>query len=58
MQVLISGNQSVIRSVSRWDILRKLIFTTANCFLANKIKNDNSLVTSRGLVKCKLKNFP
>ena len=30
--------------VSRWDILRKLVFTTTNCFLANKIKNHNSIV--------------
>ena len=25
--------------VSRWDILRKLVFTTTNCFLANKIQS-------------------
>ncbi|KAI6658898.1 Transposable element P transposase [Oopsacas minuta] len=46
-----------ICNVTRWDILRKLIFTTTNCFLANKIKNYNSLVTSRGIEKRKLKKF-
>ena len=44
-------------NASRWDILRKLLFTTANCFLANKIKNYNSLVTSRAMEKRKLKKF-
>lgn len=46
-----------ICNVSRWDILRKLIFTTANCFLANKIKNYNSHVTSKGIEKRKIKKF-
>ena len=44
-------------NASRWDILRKLLFTTANCFLANKIKNYNSLVTSRAMEKRKFKKF-
>ena len=44
-------------NASRWDILRKLLFATANCFLANKIKNYNSLVTSRAMEKRKLKKF-
>ena len=43
--------------VSRWDILRKLVFTTTNCFLANKIKNHNSIVISRDIEKRKLKMF-
>ena len=44
-------------NASRWDILRKLLFTTANCFLANKIKNYNSFVTFRAMEKRKLKKF-
>ena len=43
--------------VSRWNILRKLVFTTTNCLLANKIKNHNSIVISRDIEKRKLKKF-
>ena len=43
--------------VYRWSILSKLIFTAANCFLANKIKNYNSSVLQIGIDKRKLKNF-
>ena len=44
-----------VRDVSRWDILRKLVFTTTNNFLANKIMNNNSIVISRDIEKRKLK---
>ena len=43
--------------VSRWDISRKLVFTTTNCFLANKIKNHNSIVISKDIEKRNLKMF-
>ena len=43
--------------VSKWDILRKLVFTTTNCLLDNKIKNHNSIVISRDIEKRKLKKF-
>ena len=43
--------------VSRWNILRKLVFTTTNCLLVNKIKNHNSIVISRDIEKRKLKKF-
>ena len=33
--------------VCRESILRKLIFTAANCLISNKIKNYNSLIVSR-----------
>ena len=38
-------------------ILQKLIFVAVNCFLANKIKNYNSLVVAKGVEKRKLKKF-
>ena len=43
--------------VSNWNILEKIIFTAANCFIANKMKNYNSLVISKGVEKRKLKKF-
>ena len=46
-----------ICEISKWNILEKIIFTAANCFLANKIKNYNSLVISKGVEKRKLKKF-
>ena len=42
---------------SRWSIARKLIFVTANCVLANKVNNYNSLVTTKKSEKRKLKKF-
>ena len=41
----------------RWKIVRKLVFTAANCIIANKIKNYNSLLRSRAIEKRKLKKF-
>ena len=41
----------------RWKIERKLVFTAANCIIANKIKNYNSLLRSRAIEKRKLKKF-
>ena len=38
-------------------ILRKILFVASNCFLANKVKNYNSMVISRGMEKRKLKKF-
>ena len=42
--------------VYRWSILSKLIFTAANCFLANKIKNYNSSALQIGIDKRNSKN--
>ena len=42
---------------SRWSIACKLIFVTANCVLANKVNNYNSLVTTKKSEKRKLKKF-
>ena len=50
-------SNSLTCDVSRWDILRKLVFTTTNCLLANKIKNHKSIVISRDIEKRKLKKF-
>ena len=44
-------------NTSRLGILRKLVFTAANCIIANKIKNYNSLVSSKAIEKRKLKKF-
>ena len=38
-------------------ILHRLVFVSANCFLANKVKNYNSMVISKGMEKRKLKKF-
>ena len=38
-------------------ILHRLLFVSANCFLANKVKNYNSIVISKGVEKRKLKKF-
>ena len=44
------------RDVSRWNILRKLVFTTINCSLVNKIKNHISIVISSDIEKHELKS--
>ena len=44
-------------NTSRWKIVRKLVFTTENCIIANKIKNYNSLLSSRAIEKRKLKKI-
>ena len=38
-------------------ILKSLIFTSANCLLANKVKNYNSAAINKGIEKRKLKEF-
>ena len=40
---------SIWKSTCSWKILSKLVFTAANCFLANKVKNYNSLVLSKSI---------
>ena len=40
-----------------WKVVRKLVFTVANCIIANKIKNYNSLLSSRAIEKRKLHKF-
>ena len=42
---------------SRFRILSKLVFTAANCIIENKIKNYNSLVSSKAIEKRKSKKF-
>ena len=44
-------------AVSGLYILQKLIFVAGNCFLANMVKNYNSMVISRATEKRKLKKF-
>ena len=41
----------------RWKVVRKLVFTVENCIIANKIKNYNSLLSSRAIENRKLKKF-
>ena len=41
----------------RWKVVRKLVFTVAICIIANKIKNYNSLLSSRAIEKRKLKKL-
>ena len=43
--------------VFNWSISQKLVFTAANRFLANKVKNYNSLVLSKVVEKRKFKKF-
>ena len=40
-----------------WDVLRKLLTSTTNCILSNKVKNLNSQIASRGEEKRKLKKL-
>ena len=40
-------------AVSGCFIIRKLIFVVVNCFLANKVKNYNSLLLTKGMEKRK-----
>ena len=42
-------------SMSRWDILRKLLVTLSNCLLSNNVKTYNAMVLSRH--NSKLKKF-
>ncbi|KAI6648566.1 hypothetical protein LOD99_8046 [Oopsacas minuta] len=42
-------------NLNRSSILRKLVFTEANCLIANKVKNYNSKVASKEFEKRKLK---
>ena len=49
--------QSSSCGVSGFFILQKLIFVAGNCFLANKAKNYNSMMISKGTEKRKLKKF-
>ena len=44
-------------AASGYYILQKLISVAVNCFLANKVKNYNSLVVAKGVEKRKLKKF-
>ena len=39
------------------SIVRRLIFVASNCLIANKVKNYNSIVVSKGIEKRKLKKF-
>ena len=48
--------QTPIESYSSLDT-NTLIFTYTNCLLANKVKNYNSAVASKGIEKRKLKKF-
>ena len=48
--------QTLIESYSSLDT-NTLIFTYTNCLLANKVKNYNSAVASKGIEKRKLKKF-
>ena len=40
-----------------FSILRRLLFVSGNCMIANKVKNYNSMVACRGIEKRKLKKF-
>ena len=52
------GQSSCIScGVSIYVILKSLIFTSANCLLANKVRNYNCAVISKGIEKRKLKKF-
>ena len=43
--------------VCGWSIVRGLVFIASNCLIANKVKNYNSIVVSKGIEKRKLKKF-
>ena len=47
----IAKSSCISCGVSILTILKNLIFTCANCLLANKVKNYNSAVTSNGMEK-------
>ena len=53
----IAKSSCISCGVSILTILKNLIFTCANCLLANKVKNYNSAVASKGIEKRKLKKF-
>ena len=53
----IAKSSCISCSVSILTILKNLIFTCANCLLANTIENYNSAVASKGIEKRKLKKF-
>ena len=44
-------------NIPRFSILRRLLFVSGNCMIANKVKNYNSMVVCRGIEKRKLKKF-
>ena len=43
--------------VCGWSIVRRLVFVASNCLIANKVKDYNSIVVSKGIEKRKLKKF-
>ena len=62
MNIVIDANdcqlwreQCSSRGVSGIFILQKLLIVAGNCFLANKVKNYNSMVIFKGTEKRKLK---
>ena len=45
-------------SVNGSHILQKVVFVAGNCFLANKVKNYNSMVIFKNTEKRKLQKIP
>ena len=54
---MIGDLSCVFCGISLLIILKKIVFTSFNCLLANKIKNYNSTLISKGIEKRKLKKF-
>ena len=47
----------VFYGISLLTILKRIVFTSSNCLFANRIKNYNSALISKGIEKRKLKKF-
>ena len=54
---MIGDLSCVFCGISLLTILKKIVFTSSNCLLDNKIKNYNSALISKGIEKRKLKKF-